>query len=185
MEDKQIIELYFNRSEQAIEETSSKYGKLTRSISYHIVRNEEDTEECVSDTYLALWNTIPPENPDPFVAYILRIARNIAIKKLRYNTADKRNNSYDVSLGELEEVLTGNSDVQKEIEAKEIETVINSFLKDLKKTDRVIFVKRFWFNMTLDEISEETGYSKNYINVHLHRTKERLKAHLIKEGYYE
>jgi len=185
MEDKQIIELYFNRSEQAIEETSSKYGKLTRSISYHIVRNEEDTEECVSDTYLALWNTIPPENPNPFVAYILRIARNIAIKKLRYNTADKRNNSYDVSLGELEEVLTGNSDVQKEIEAKEIETVINSFLKDLKKTDRVIFVKRFWFNMTLDEISEETGYSKNYINVHLHRTKERLKAHLIKEGYYE
>ena len=185
MEDKQIIELYFNRSEQAIEETSSKYGKLTRSISYHIVRNEEDTEECVSDTYLALWNTIPPENPDPFVAYILRIARNIAIKKLRYNTADKRNNSYDVSLGELEEVLTGTSDVQKEIEAKEIETVINSFLKDLKKTDRVIFVKRFWFNMTLDEISEETGYSKNYINVHLHRTKERLKAHLIKEGYYE
>ena len=185
MEDKQIIELYFNRSEQAIEETSSKYGKLTRSVSYHIVRNEEDTEECVSDTYLALWNTIPPENPDPFVAYILRIARNIAIKKLRYNTADKRNNSYDVSLGELEEVLTGNSDVQKEIEAKEIETVINSFLKDLKKTDRVIFVKRFWFNMTLDEISEETGFSKNYINVHLHRTKERLKAHLIKEGYYE
>ena len=185
MEDKQIIELYFNRSEQAIEETSSKYGKLTRSVSYHIVRNEEDTEECVSDTYLALWNTIPPENPNPFVAYILRIARNIAIKKLRYNTADKRNNSYDVSLGELEEVLTGNSDVQKEIEAKEIETVINSFLKDLKKTDRVIFVKRFWFNMTLDEISEETGFSKNYINVHLHRTKERLKAHLIKEGYYE
>ena len=119
------------------------------------------------------------------MAYILRIARNISIKKLRYNTADKRNNSYDVSLGELEEVLTGNSDVQKEIEAKEIETVINSFLKDLKKTDRVIFVKRFWFNMTLDEISEETGYSKNYINVHLHRTKERLKAHLIKEGYYE
>ena len=100
MEDKQIIELYFNRSEQAIEETSSKYGKLTRSISYHIVRNEEDTEECVSDTYLALWNTIPPENPDPFVAYILRIARNIAIKKLRYNTADKRNNSYDINLGD-------------------------------------------------------------------------------------
>ncbi|MBR6384198.1 MAG: sigma-70 family RNA polymerase sigma factor [Lachnospiraceae bacterium] len=185
MEDKQIIELYFNRSEQAIEETSSKYGKLTRSVSYRIVRNEEDTDECVSDTYMALWNTIPPENPDPFAAYICRLARNISVKKLRYNTADKRNSFYDVSIGELEEVLTANSDVQKEIEAKELQASINSFLKTLKKTDRVIFVKRFWFNMTLEEISEETGYSKNYINVHLHRTKERLKAHLTKEGYYE
>ena len=185
MEDKQIIELYFNRSEQAIEETSSKYGKLTRSVSYRIVRNEEDTDECVSDTYMALWNTIPPENPDPFAAYICRLARNISVKKLRYNTADKRNSFYDVSIGELEEVLTANSDVQKEIEAKELQASINSFLKTLKKTDRVIFIKRFWFNMTLEEISEETGYSKNYINVHLHRTKERLKAHLTKEGYYE
>ena len=185
MEDKQIIELYFNRSEQAIEETSSKYGKLTRSVSYRIVRNEEDSDECVSDTYMALWNTIPPENPDPFAAYICRLARNISVKKLRYNTADKRNSFYDVSIGELEEVLTANSDVQKEIEAKELQASINSFLKTLKKTDRVIFVKRFWFNMTLEEISEDTGYSKNYINVHLHRTKERLKAHLTKEGYYE
>ena len=185
MEDKLIIELYFNRSEQAIEETSSKYGKLTRSVSYRIVRNEEDTDECVSDTYMALWNTIPPENPVPFAAYICRLARNISVKKLRYNTADKRNSFYDVSIGELEEVLTANSDVQKEIEAKELQASINSFLKTLKKTDRVIFVKRFWFNMTLEEISEDTGYSKNYINVHLHRTKERLKAHLTKEGYYE
>ena len=101
MEDKQIIELYFNRSEQAIEETSSKYGKLTRSVSFRIVRNEEDTDECESDTYMALWNTIPPENPDPFAAYICRLARNISIKKLRYNTADKRNSFYDVSIGEL------------------------------------------------------------------------------------
>jgi RNA polymerase sigma-70 factor (ECF subfamily) len=185
MEDKQIIELYFNRSEQAIEETSSKYGKLTRSVSYRIVRNEEDSDECVSDTYMALWNTIPPENPDPFAAYICRLARNISVKKLRYNTADKRNSFYDVSIGELEEVLTANSDVLKEIEAEELQASINSFLKTLKKTDRVIFVKRFWFNMTLEEISEDTGYSKNYINVHLHRTKERLKAHLTKEGYYE
>ena len=185
MDDKQIIELNINRSEQAIEETSSKYGKLTRSVSYHIVRNEEDTDECESDTYMALWNTIPPENPNPFAAYICRIARNISIKKLKYNTADKRNCFYDVSIDELEEVLCANSDVLKEIEAKEVQNSINSFLKNLKKTDRVIFVKRFWFNMTLDEISEETGYSKNYINVHLHRTKERLKAHLIKEGYYE
>ena len=185
MEDKQIIELYFNRSELAIEETSSKYGKLTRSVSFRIVRNEEDTDECESDTYMALWNTIPPENPNPFAAYICRLARNISIKKLRYNTADKRNSFYDVSIGELEEVLTANSDVQKEIEAEELQASINSFLKTLKKTDRVIFVKRFWFNMTLEEISEDTGYSKNYINVHLHRTKERLKAHLTKEGYYE
>ena len=185
MEDKQIIQLYFNRSEQAIEETSSKYGKLTRSVSYRIVRNEEDTDECVSDTYMALWNTIPPENPDPFAAYICKLARNISVKKLRYKTADKRNSFYDVSIGELEEVLTANSDVHKEIEAKELQASINTFLKTLKKTDRVIFVKRFLFNMTLEEISEETGYSKNYINVHLHRTKDRLKAHLTKEGYYE
>ncbi|MBO7424946.1 MAG: sigma-70 family RNA polymerase sigma factor [Clostridiales bacterium] len=185
MKDEQIIELFFSRSEQAIEETTLKYGRLAKSVSFRIVRNEEDADECVSDTYLALWNTIPPQKPDPFIAYICKLVRNISLKKYRFNTAEKRNGLYDVSLNELEECLKGRSDVQKELEAGEAERLINTFLGTLKQIDRVIFIKRFWFNMSIDEISDETGCTKNYINVHLHRTKERLKDHLIKEGYYE
>lgn len=184
MNDTQIIELYFCRSEEAISETSKKYGKMTRSVAFHILRDEEDVDECESDTYLALWNTIPPTRPNPFVAYICKLCRNISIKKYRYKTAEKRNAFYDVSLGELEDCLMGQSDSQQELEAQESRKLINAFLAKVKKIDRVLFIKRYWFNMSIDEISKETGLTKNYINVHLHRTKTRLKDYLNEEGFY-
>ena len=185
MNDDQILDLFFDRSEQAISETSAKYGKLARTVAFRIVRNEEDVDECESDTYLALWNTIPPQRPNPFVAYICKLVRNISVNRYKYNTAEKRNNLYDISLDELEGCLRGSSDVEKELDAKEAQKIINTFLKGLNRTDRVLFLKRYWFNMSIDEIASETGFTKNYINVHLHRTKERLKSFLTKEGYYE
>ena len=185
MNDDQILDLFFNRSEQAISETSAKYGKLARTVAFRIVRNEEDVDECESDTYLALWNTIPPQRPNPFVAYICKLVRNISVNKYKYNTASKRNNLYDISLEELEGCLKGSSDVEKELDAAEAQKIINKFLSGLSKADRALFLKRFWFNMSIDEIASETGCTKNYINVHLHRTKERLKVFLTKEGYYE
>ena len=102
MEDKEIIRLFFERSEQAINSLSLKYGNLCKSISYNILSNKEDAEECVNDVYLAVWNTIPPQRPDSLSAYISKITRNISLKKYRRNTADKRNNRYDISLDELQ-----------------------------------------------------------------------------------
>ena len=185
MEDKKIIDLYFNRSEQAITATSEKYGKMCRTIASRLLKNDEDAEECVNDTYLTLWNTIPPENPNPFMAYICKIVRNITLKKYRYNTAEKRNTFYDVSMDELEECLESINNIENEMNAKELSEIINEFLGRLKEKDRVIFVKRYWFCMDIAELADEMGLTKNYVNVHLHRVKEKLREYLIKEHLYE
>lgn len=105
MEDSKIIELFFERSEQAIAELSYKYGGVCRKIAFNILNNLQDVEECVNDTYLEAWNSIPPQNPNPLVTYICKITRNIALKKYRYNTAKRRNGFYDISLSELEECI--------------------------------------------------------------------------------
>lgn len=185
MNDQLIIELFFKRSEEAISATSDKYGKLCKTISEHILNNHEDAEECVNDTYLTLWNTIPPENPNPLVSYICKIVRNLSLKKYRYNTAEKRNSHYDISLDEVEECLIGAEHVGTELEEKELTNAINKFLKGIREVDRVMFVKRYWFCMEVPEIAEEMELSTNYVNVHLHRTREKLKKFLVKEHLYE
>lgn len=189
MDDQLIIELFKNRSEKAITETSAKYGKLCKSVSNNILKNEEDVDECVNDTYLTLWNRIPPEEPNPFVAYICKIVRNISLKKYRYNTAEKRNTFYDASLDELAECLTDEIGIEEQVEndwmAQELTEKLNAFLAKQKDVDRVIFVKRFWFCKEISEIADEMDLSTNYVNVHLHRTKEKLKRFLEKENYYE
>ena len=170
MDDQLIIQLFMDRSEEAIEATAKKYGRLCTSIARNILNNNEDADECVNDTYLALWN-------------VCRIARNLSLKKYRYNTGLKRNSFYDASLEELEDTLVGNEDIDRSTEVKELTEAINRFLDQLKKTDRVLFVKRYWFCKDIDDIAAETGLSRNYINVHLHRTREKLKNYLIKENY--
>ena len=183
MEDQLIIKLFNDISEEAIEATSKKYGKLCTSISRNILNNSEDAEECVNDTYLALWNSIPPAKPDPLSAYICKITRNLSLKKYRFNTQEKRNSYYDASIEELEEILVGKEDITKDFENKELTDAISRFLDRIKKVDRVMFVKRYWFCMDIDQIAEEMGLSRNYINVHLHRTREKLKNYLIEENY--
>lgn len=178
MDDKLIIELFFKRSEEAITATSDKYGKLCISISDRILRNHEDAEECVSDTYLTLWDTIPPQKPNPFVAYICRIVRNLSLKRYRFSTAEKRNSYYDASLDEIAECVAANAEVDEHIMAKELTDRLNEFLGGLKEVDRVIFVKKYWFCMEIPEIAEEMSLSTNYVNVHLHRTRERLRRFL-------
>ena len=152
MDDQKIIELFFKRCEEAIAATSEKYGKLCRSISDRILKNNEDAEECVSDTYLTLWDTIPPEEPNPFVAYICKIVRNLSLKRYRHNTADKRNSYYDASLDEISECVAAGGEVDEHITVRELTDKLNIFLGGLKEVDRVIFVKRYWFCMELPEI---------------------------------
>ena len=185
MDDHQIIELFFKRAEEAIGAVTDKYGRLIRSVAYNILRDENDSEECVNDTYMALWDSIPPQRPDSLISYACKIARNVSIKRLRYRTAEKRNSFYDVALDELEDCFKGTQDIQSEAEEKDLTAAVNRFLTQAKETDRILFMKRYWFCMEVDEISKETGLSKNHINVRLHRTREKLKTYLMKENLYE
>lgn len=182
MNDQLIIELFKKRSEEAIAAVSRKYGNLCKTISHRILRNEQDSEECVNDTYLVLWNTIPPQEPNPLVAYVCKIVRNLTLKKYRYNTAEKRNSIYDVTLDELEECIEGGVDPEKVLEEKELTGQLNAFAGKLKEKDRVIFVKRYWFGEDIPEIAEEMGLTSNYINVHLHRIREKLKQFMAENS---
>ena len=128
MEDSKIIELFFARSEQAIIELSKKYEMICKKIAKNILNNMLDAEECVNDAYLGMWNTIPPQNPNPLLAYVSRIVRNIAIAKYHSNTAIKRNSFYDMALDELESCLASSSSVEDELTAKELTIILRKYL---------------------------------------------------------
>ena len=185
MEDQLIIKLFFERSEDAIRELNLKYGKICKRLANKFLHNEQDAEECINDAYLAVWNTIPPQNPNPFSAYVFRIVKNTALKKYRANTAQKRNNYYDVILEEVDEFLAVNETVESEILAKEIGNRINVFLGRIKDRDRIMFVQRYWFCYSVEEIAKTLGVSKNYVTVHLYRTREKLRDYLKSEGFYD
>lgn len=185
MEDNKIIELFFERSEKAICELSLKYEKICRQIASNILHNEQDTEECINDVYFAVWKTIPPQKPDSLGAYICRIVKNVALKKYRTNTAQKRNHYYDVILEEVDDFLSVKETVESEVLAKEMINRMNTFLGELKEKERVMFVQRYWFYYSIGEIAGNMGVSKNYVTVHLHRTREKLRAYLKREGLYD
>lgn len=184
MDDKKIIELFYERSEQAITELSKKYGLLCEKIADNILNNHLDAEECVNDAYLAVWNTIPPQNPDSLVSYVCRIVRNQAIKKYHENTALKRNSIYDTSLDELEEVLPSSASVEGELEAKEVSAMIDRFLETLDKQSRTMFIRRYWYSDSIEEIALSFKTSKHYISVRLSRIRKALKKHLVKEAIW-
>lgn len=185
MEDQLIIKLFFERSEDAIRELNLKYGKICKRLANKFLHNEQDAEECINDAYLAVWNTIPPQNPNPFSAYVFRIVKNTALKNIVQTLLQKRNNYYDVILEEVDEFLAVNEIVESEILAKEIGNRINVFLGRIKDRDRIMFVQRYWFCYSVEEIAKTLGVSKNYVTVHLHRTREKLRDDLKSEGFYE
>lgn len=181
MDDHQIIKLFLGRSQQAVDSLEKKYGRLCKAISYNILRNVQDAEECANDAYLAVWNTIPPKVPDSLPAYVAKITRNISLKKYRENTAAKRDKSYEVSLEEICECFKSQNNTCDVVEAKELAAHINEFLKGLGKEDRIMFVQRYWFAREIPEIAESMKRSRNYINVHLYRVREKLRAYLREE----
>ncbi len=183
MEEIQIIQLFNERSEKAITELSNEYGALCKNIADNILKNEQDSEECVNDAFLGVWNTIPPLKPTSLKAYVLKIVRNQAIKKYHSNTAIKRNSQYDVALDELYETLSCFNNVENEADSLELTRLINSFLETLSKNDRIMFVKRYWFAMSITEIAEEFNVKNHYISVKLSRIRESLKKYLKKEGF--
>lgn len=183
LEDSKIIELFFARVEQAIVELSAKYGTVCGRIARNILKNDLDAEECVNDTYLAAWNTIPPQKPNPLRTYIFRIVRNIAIARYHANTSVKRNSIYDVALDELENCLAAPNTIEQEISAKELSRQIDHFLATLDEENQMMFVRRYWYSDSISDIAERFQTSNNNVSVHLSRTREKLKTYLKKEGF--
>lgn len=182
MDDSKIIELFFERSEQAIIELSNKYGPICTRVAANILNNREDAEECVNDAYLGAWNTIPPQKPNPLLSYVCRIVRNLAIKKYHSNSAMKRNSIYDVVLDELENCFPASNSVEDEFNAKEIAHIIDDFLETLNRENRVMFVRRYWHSDSIATIAESFHTSRHNVSVRLSRTREKLRKHLIKKG---
>lgn len=184
MEDSKIIDLFFERSEQAISELSKKYGSMCTKMAYNVLNNESDAEECVNDAYLGLWNTIPPQNPKPLLSYVCRIVRNLALKKYHANTAKKRNSTYDVALDEIEGCFPANNSVEERIEATELAKIIDSFLEGLGREDRIMFVRRHYYSDSIEELAGLFNTSRHNISVRLSRIRKNLKKYLVKEGVF-
>ena len=178
MDDEKIIELFFNRSEQAIEEVDKKYGKTCHNISYNILHNKLDAEECVNDAYLGAWNAIPPARPNPLLTYLCKIVRNLSLKRYEFNTAIKRNSTYDVAMEELESCLSSPETVESEIALKELTHIIENFLDSLSTENRVIFLRRYWFSDTYSDIAARVGMTEKNVSVRLTCIREKLRNYL-------
>lgn len=182
MEDTEIIDLYWQRDQRAIDETHGKYGGFLAGIAWNILRSHSDAEECVNDTYLAVWNAIPPQKPDPLRTFVCKIARNLAAAKYHANTAKKRNSRYDAALDELEDCLAAGGSVEEAYDAKELSEAINAFLSSLSYTDRFLFVRRYWYSDSMQDIAAMIGSTANSVAVRLYRLREKLRHYLIREG---
>ena len=181
MEDEKIIELFWQRDEQAISESRSKYGGLCRSVAGNILADRSDCEECLSDTWLGAWNAIPPARPGRLGAFLVKITRNLALKKAEYLNAAKRRSSLNESLEELSECVESYATVETETERRRIESAINAFLGQLAVEKRKVFVWRYWYFYSVEEICRRTGYSKSKVKSMLFRLRGELKECLVKE----
>lgn len=177
MEDYQIIALYNARNSDAIQETSKKYGRLCYTVADSILNCKEDNEECVNDTYLTAWNTIPPENPSCLSSYLCRITRNLSLKKYEHDHAKKRNKNFLVSLSELEDILIDGRDVSQEIEEKELGELINRFLWTLPLEERNMFIRRYFLFHSVKSIASDLSFSQSKVKSALARTRKRLESY--------
>lgn len=182
MEDNQIIDLYFCRDESALTETAKKYGTFCQRIAMNVLSIREDAEECVNDTYHTAWNQIPPTKPDSFKAFLGRIVRNFAISKYRALHAKKRFNGLEVMLSELGDCVPATESVEQEIEAKELTEHINTWLAGLKKEDRVLFVRRYWYGNDVRELAKRCGVTATQMTQRMLRLRRKLKVFLEEKG---
>ncbi len=179
MEDKQIIELYLARREEAIAETQTKYGHYCQAIAERILLSFQDAEECVNDTYGKAWNSIPPTIPNCLRTFLGTITRRLAIDRYHYNTAVKRNDNMTLALEELGDCISGEI---KEAENSGLGEILNEFLAKLPKKKRMLFVRRYWYLYSIKELSKMMGMSENNVKVTLLRLRIQLREHLAEEG---
>lgn len=183
MDDTEIIALFFKRDESAITQCATKYGAFCQSVALNILSNASDAQECVNDTYLKAWNSIPPNQPEKLGLYLGRIVRNIAINLYNKNHRKKRYAGIQALLSELEECIASPSDVESAIEEKELTRFLNSWLASLDENDRVIFVRRYWKGEPLKEIAKDCGEAPNKTAKRMYRLRLNLKSALEKEDF--
>ena len=184
MDDKQIVDLYFARSEQAIAETARKYGKYCSSIAQNILGNIPDTEETVNDTYIGAWNSIPPHQPAMLSTYLGKITRRLALKRWAANRALKRGGGeVSLALEELAGCIPSDFDVESRIEMVELTQILNKFVRNLPQPERNVFLCRYWYLYSIEAIARQQDFSQSKVKSMLSRTRKKLYAHLQKEGY--
>ncbi len=181
MDDFRIIELYFERDEQAIKETDAKYGKLCRSIANNILNNHEDSEECVNDTYVGVWNAIPPTRPSNFMSFVCKITRNLSLRRLEFMKRDKRSADVLLSLDELEAVLPDDR-YAPDVSNEHVGKLISKFLRMQKEDVRNVFIRKYYFFDSIGDIADRFGFTESKVKNMLFYTRNKLKKYLIKEG---
>lgn len=183
MDDRQIIALFNERSEAALSETAKKYGRYCCTIAYNILYNEEDSEECVNDTWLRAWEAIPPQCPERLSAFLGKITRNLALNRYKHNTREKRGGGQIILvLEELTECIPGTGSTEEAVEEALLVEVLNGFLAELPTDKRKIFLRRYWYLSSVKEIAEDFGLSESNVKMTLHRLRSKLKSVLEKEG---
>lgn len=184
MEDRQIIELYWQRNADAISETASKYGAYCFQVADNILHDAEDSEECVNDTWLRAWDAMPPACPNALRMFLAKIIRNLSFDRFRARNTKKRGSGeITLVLGELEECLAGGTDVQTAYEGKELGQCIRCFVRGLSERDGNVFVRRYFFTEPVSTIAGRYGLTENNVMVILSRTRKKLRLELMKEGY--
>jgi len=183
MEDREIVALYWRRSDRAITETETKLGSYCFAIANRILSDPEDARECVNDTYLAVWNAIPPHRPEHLAPFVGKITRRIAVNRLASRCATKRQGEETaLALEELAECIPDRGAVEEDVEAAELSAALNRFIRGLPKKQRDVFVCRYWYVDSVADIALRFGYSQSKVKSMLHRTRGQLRKYLDKEG---
>ena len=182
MEDHAIVQLYWDRDQQAIAATDEKYGALCRNLSHNILNSREDAEECVNDTWHRAWDTMPPQRPNSLRAYLCRIVRNLSIDRWRGRTARKRGEGIEVLLSELEDCIPVGPGPEELTQAREVSRCIDRWLDGLSQRDRVAFVRRYWYGQRVDELAGQLGGTPKQMAQRLFRLRGSLRKHLEREG---
>jgi RNA polymerase sigma-70 factor (ECF subfamily) len=183
MEDEKIVDLYWSRNEDAIRHTAERYGQYCYAIAYNILSVREDSEECVNDTYLDAWNSMPPHRPTVLSAFLGKITRRIAIDRWRQSHAQKRGGGeMALALDELSECVASTGDVAREAETLEVAAAVQKFLNTLPDIERRVFVRRYWHMESIADLAAHFGCGQSRIKSMLHRTRGKLQKHLREEG---
>ena len=182
MEDREIIALFWNRAETAIQACREQYGGYCRAIAARILKSPEDTEECLSDTWLGAWNAIPPQKPGCLRVFLGRITRNLALDRYAYHHAEKRSSGFTVVLDELAECVSGSS-LEEDFDAALLGEAISRYLASCKAETRQVFLRRYWYSDSIRDIARAFHCSEAKVKSMLHRTRQGLRAYLMEEGF--
>lgn len=183
MKDTEILDLYFSRDEQAIAETQTKYGSYCFSIAFHILHDQDDSDECVNDTWMRAWNSIPPSRPEYLNIFLGTITRNLSFDRYKMKKAQKRGSGeLELELDELAECIPSGSNTEQAVEAEELRRMINAFLRTLPEKDCNVFLRRYWYSEEYADIAKRYGMKLNSVKTSLFRTRGKLKNYLEEQG---